>query len=165
MLHFNGALVSRRALEVVGLCCESFFCGHEDRELGLRFAGAGWTTLCEPRAVVTHANFRDAQGRRRTILRRYYGWRNDLWLRINVRQERWARLRAAAVAAVFVTRALARDRPPWPEAQGRVCATFDAITGRLGRRDYWFLTDPSIAGRRVGGTRLSRRRPRALPPG
>jgi hypothetical protein len=156
MLHFNGALMWRRPLELLGLCPEEFFCGHEDRALGLRLTASGWTILYDPGAVVVHANFRDAQGRRHTVFRRYYGWRNDLWLRINARKEPWARVHAVAAACVFATRALVRDRWPWPETQARVCATFDAVTGRLGRRDYWFLTDPAVAGRPVRPIRRPR---------
>ena len=158
MLHFNGALLSVRALHQVGLCSEDFFCGHEDRELGLRLAHGGWLTVWDPRAVVVHANYRDAQGRRRTVFRRYYGWRNDLWLRIHVRKEPWVRVRAIAGAGFFLTRGFVRERWPWPEAHARLRATIDALTGRLGRRNYGFLTESSVASQPVRGHKL--RRPR-----
>ncbi len=87
MLHFNGTLLAVDALAAVGLCSEELFCGQEDRELALRIVGGGWSTQLDPRAVVVHATFRNAQGTRSTIFRRYYGWRNDLWLRVHVRKE------------------------------------------------------------------------------
>ena len=162
MLHFNGTLLAVDALAAVGLCSEELFCGQEDRELALRIVGGGWSTQLDPRAVVVHATFRNAQGTRSTVFRRYYGWRNDLWLRVHVRKEAWARLRAVGAAGAFAARVVVRERPPWPQAQARVVATFDALTGRLGRREYRFLTDPSIAEqivapvRRPGGSRGSR---------
>jgi GT2 family glycosyltransferase len=141
LLHFNGCLLVTDALKAAGTCDDRFFCGHEDRELGLRMNAHGWLTVFDPTAVVHHANFGNASGARSTPFRRYYGWRNDIWVRVNVRHERWGRIRAVGAASLTLARWL-RHREAGALAPIRAMATFDALTGRLGERRYRFLQVP-----------------------
>ncbi len=147
-LHFNGSLIDRRAVDSVGLLREDFFVGHEDREYGARAAAAGLTVLFDPAALVYHRTFGDALGTRATPARRYYGWRNDLWVRIHRNHEPRVRLRAVGAATVTVLRAPRAEGRPWPFAMARVRATVDVLTGRMGRWDYWFLRSDEVIRRR-----------------
>ena len=117
MLHFNGALLRVRAG-----CGRPVLGGLLLRARGPRARAANrtWRLAHALGAACpfVHANYRNVLGNRSTVFRRYYGWRNDLWLRINVRKEPWARLRAVAAAGFFVTRSFVRERRPWPEDAG-----------------------------------------------
>ena len=138
-LHLNGALLPAAALHAVGLLREDFFVSHEDRELGWRLAAAGWQTIRDGGAFVVHRNYADARHTRRTVARRYYGWRNDAYLRINVFHERQAMLNVLGGTGVTLVRVLRRGPSRSAYVRARVRATIDAFRGNLGRKDYAFL--------------------------
>ena len=139
LLHLNGALLPAAALHAVGLLREDFFVSHEDRELGWRMASAGWQTVWDGGAIVVHENYADARHTRRTVARRYYGWRNDAYLRINVFHERRAILNVLGGTGVTLVRVLRRGPSRSAYLRARARATVDALRGNLGRKDYAFL--------------------------
>jgi len=76
---FVGFLVSRNAIESVGLPSASFFLAYDDTEYSLRLKRAGWKIRLVPAAIVDHK--RESGNRLRNGpygLKHYYNLRNQL---------------------------------------------------------------------------------------
>ena len=72
-------------------------------------------------------------------MRTFYSMRNGVYVDHSVRKQKWSGLRwtgwtigSIGAGALHYDKKLAR-------ASARAVALYDGLTGRLGRRDYWFL--------------------------
>jgi rhamnopyranosyl-N-acetylglucosaminyl-diphospho-decaprenol beta-1,3/1,4-galactofuranosyltransferase len=139
LLHLNGALLPVAALRAVGLLREDFFVSHEDRELGWRLVAAGWLAIHDGDAIVVHRNYADARGSRQSVFRRYYGWRNDAYVRVKVRHDRLARVAVIGGTILTSARILRSGPRRWAYLHARVRATVDALRADLGAKNYRFL--------------------------
>jgi GT2 family glycosyltransferase len=138
-LTFNGTLFSTTAIAATGPIREDFFVGHEDREYAARLAAEGFVIVKDPRARVVHGNKQARRRARPTVLRAYYSNRNEAYLMVHVRHERFARLRVVARTIGGVSRSLMGEGPKGPRASARVRASIDGVRGSLGEKHYRFL--------------------------
>jgi rhamnosyltransferase len=136
-LTFNGALVHLDALDAVGPLREDFFIGHEDKDLSYRLRRAGFDIIRIREAQVEHANAR--RPTRPSVIRSYYSRRNEAYLAVHVRGDRWARAWVVYRAVGGVVRAVAREDRKWARARARARAALDGIRGDLGRKAYPYL--------------------------
>jgi hypothetical protein len=65
--------------------------------------------------------------------------RNGVYVEHSVRKERWSALRWTGWTIGSIVATLARDDRKVARSCARAVALFDGLSGRLGRRDYWFL--------------------------
>lgn len=144
------AFFSRASLfDQVGLFDEQLFCYGEDVDLSRRIVLAGLRMKYLPSAIVWHkhpmAEHRESRkkGQFGAMSGMYYMWRNKYY-----NQKRYALKNRVTEAIrfgysfvwVLAAYALKHKRPDLSLAM--VFGLFDAITGRMGRRDYWFLNVP-----------------------
>lgn len=140
-LTFNGPLLLVGAVNEVGPIREDFIVGHEDREYALRLDDHGYDIVRDPAACVFHRN----KGARRrgppSVARSYYASRNEAYLRLSASHVRWPRLTVVARAVGGIGRILVTNQSPrWIRMQARWQASFDALRGDLGWKDYSFLS-------------------------
>jgi GT2 family glycosyltransferase len=123
----------------VGALREDFVIGHEDREYALRLDGAGWLVIKDKSARVTHENKAARRRSRPSVVRGYYGNRNEAYLLVHVRHDRWSRVQVLGRTVVGVVRAVVRERPRLARARARIRASIDGLRGDLGPKAYSYL--------------------------
>ncbi len=139
-MTFNGVLLPREAIEAVGFPRADFFVGFEDWEYSQRLLSAGFTIWQDPRALILHRTKGDQRfGVSESVLRSYYATRNWFYLETFVNRRRFARLRSVAWSAASLGKIVLEHDNTTRRLAARVAATFDGLSGRLGRRDYRFL--------------------------
>ena len=150
---FNGALIPRSTVESVGPIRTDFFIGHEDTEYAERIRKAGLEILVVPTSLLIHRTRGQRRlGFRPTVLRSYYSTRNSLYLEFSVRGRVSAALEFMGRALAGALRTLISEDQKAARIAARFTATFDGLTGRMGRRDYWFLSASSGPTRSVEPT-------------
>jgi GT2 family glycosyltransferase len=133
-LTFNGALILVDALDAVDGLREDFFIGQEDKEFSVRLRALGFKVIKDRRARLEHANrFRP---KRPSVLRGYYSRRNEAYIAVHIRRDRWAKAWVAYRATGGVVRALVVGDQRWTRARTRVRAALDGIRGDLGRGPF-----------------------------
>lgn len=139
-ITFNGIVVPRTVIEAIGFPRDDFFVGHEDWEYSERLRAAGYHVMYDEHAIVIHPT----KGNRRhgvtpSVLRLYYSMRNGVYVDHSVRKLRGSALRWTGWTLAAIASTVARDDRKLARVSARVVALYDGLTGRLGKRDYWFL--------------------------
>jgi GT2 family glycosyltransferase len=137
---FNGVLVPRETVARVGSPRADFFVGMEDWEYSKRLGAAGLDAFEATHALLLHPTKGNLRfGVRPSVLRSYYATRN--WMHVSLAEQptllRTAKCCGWCVASI--PRILIREDHKLRRSAARVTATFDALSGRMGRRNYWFL--------------------------
>jgi GT2 family glycosyltransferase len=140
-LTFNGILLPRETIERVGKPVVEFFVGAEDWDYSRRLQKHGTAALKIFQALALHPTKGNKRfGVRPSVFRSYYSTRNWMYLNLEdggaLRQTRCWLWCAASLPKIIAT----EDKKVRRMAS-RIAATYDAVTGRLGRRGYWFLQD------------------------
>jgi GT2 family glycosyltransferase len=90
VFSFVGPLFTRRALESVSTdCFSSMFLHYDDYYFGLRLQLVGFKIFYEDEAIIDHREhsaIHQKMTSKRTVLLRYFGLRNRMWLLLNVPQ-------------------------------------------------------------------------------
>jgi len=139
-ITFNAVVVRRSVIEELGFPREDFFVGHEDFEYSERLRRARYKVMYDEHAIVIHPT----KGNRRhgvptSVLRGFYSMRNAVYVDHAVRKDRGAALRWTALTIASIVSTIVRDDRKLARSCARAVALFDGLSGRLGRRDYWFL--------------------------
>jgi rhamnopyranosyl-N-acetylglucosaminyl-diphospho-decaprenol beta-1,3/1,4-galactofuranosyltransferase len=137
-LSLNGPLIPVGVLDEVGPLREDFFVGQEDREFEFRLRAAGLSVVRHPSALVEHANV--VRPRPGSVLRSYYGRRNEAYLSVHVRRDPFARTRASIRAVGGIVRSAVLHDQKWNRIRARTRAAVDGIRGDLGAKSYPFLS-------------------------
>jgi GT2 family glycosyltransferase len=136
-LTFNGALVLVDAMDAVDGLREDFFVGQEDKEFSVRLRQLGFEVIKDRRARLEHANW--LRPKRPSVLRGYYSRRNEAYLAVHIRRDRFAKAWVVYRAAGGVARALVGRDQRWTRARARARAALDGIRGDLGYKTYPYL--------------------------
>lgn len=132
-------LLSRRALEQVGLFDERFFMYREDIDLCLRLSTAGYGLYLVPSAHVWHR--RPSLGKQIPPHVVYYMTRNSLLLVNKLGQPaEMLRFLWQDITAYILWKLSPRWQGMQPQAAARLDGVKDYLLGRLGRSDKWSPT-------------------------
>lgn len=138
---FNGVLISRSTVESVGPIRTDFFLGLEDIEYAERIRKAGLEVLVVPTSLLLHGTVGQRRlGIRPSVLRSYYSTRNSVYFEFRLRGRVFAAPEFLARAMAGALRSLISEDHKAARVAARFTATLDGLTGRMGRRDYWFLS-------------------------
>lgn len=138
-LTFNGTLFRVEAIDAAGPVREDFVVGHEDREYAWRLRQAGWAVLKDRGAHVEHRNKGARRRGRPSVSRAYYSNRNEAYLIVQVRHDRFGRVLVLGRTAAGVVRAAGSGDHRVARMRARVRATLDGLGGDLGWKHYGFL--------------------------
>jgi len=135
-------LFPRETLESLGPLRSDFFVGLEDTEYAERMERAGLMNVSVPEALAFHPNKGNKRfGIRPSVLRSYYSTRNSVYLEVQLHRDILAVPLYLARALAGILRTLIQEDGKISRIAARSTATFDGITGRMGRREYWFMQD------------------------
>jgi GT2 family glycosyltransferase len=142
-LSFNGLLLPVTTIRQLGFLREDFFVGQEDRDFGARLQMAGLRILKVPAAGVEHANKGVARRGEVSVPRHYYSKRNLVYRRhgespLPIRFAVLVLESARVLGSLFVRRPYRRSLR---RTAARLWGTWDGVLGRLGQRNYWFMSD------------------------
>lgn len=149
---FNSTLFSRAAIERCGTPRSDLFCAREDWEFTEALLAAGFG-IFHAEAWALHGNKGNNRfGIGQSTARTYYAVRNDLRLDLEHRGVRALPTIALRLAGGSLRALRHAPRRSQLAARWRACA--DALLGRMGRRDYSFLHDPSTVPKNDDGPHL-----------
>lgn len=135
---FNGVLLARSAIELSGPPRVDFFCGQEDWEYSVRLRRQGFELLQGGGWALHSSKGNHRYGVRPSVLRSYYATRNTVYLRA-----RSGGLLAKAGCALRVGPSCMKiawcDDKKARRMSAKAAATFDGLTGRMGKRSYRFM--------------------------